>query len=933
MTVAAASSSLAALQERNRRLLSNLQNRPEVSQGAPQVGGQQSSSCRSLRQLALDGQQRMTSAAFPNSESAIAGGLAGASGIKSKVSRLLGDARNEYQDREVSALQLGVVRDGESGGVGVDGDPTTTQAGGDQQAIKASASSSFFVNNLHTTLLVSVQEAQRAAAQKSHWRNVAKLNNEWQSMKRLILDQVRCGNDVTNLQCGTILRGPTFAPHSSTSSSSAGAALTSPALLGGDQVQGALGVQSRTAGTHEREAATALVTPAPADKMALDVSRSSLAHYLTVAPELHSDLKFIWELVLSLVGDHIDVYQTNTSVLIDRSLDFLRSWAISQMRERVREMPLSGEQDLSSLLINFGVLSWDDGAFPSTWAHCWFLTFYATRTHSVTLLHHLQQDPRIRQCLAATPEAQSYFTLVVPSLVSLLEGHAPADVFQQNVAGLENHLYAPSMIGVHGSIFREICLLLVLGERFPSDDGMEHYRGDCFADLMRNAENMIWYSLLQVRSRTLPLEEFQASINDLLDVVSLSSNGVQAGLMQGNGGMQMMGGNNLQMNGNGSQMGVNNMQPGSQMPLFQQGAVGAGNPVTSLDDVKYLFLSLQYARALRTLRNKNVALLSPACVHLAVTLAKTRVLEQDESAKFDFVQTVIDYTTASLDVTEQLRYLRVLGAADRKLAYVRLLRSFRNLDDLAGTILPNGARCKGLLELSCEEASGEDSGTEFKTIIHALGRDALRRGRYSEAMRLLHLADRADEVLLVMQRVLRLPDTVLTSCAAASGMAAPAGLALAQGSNTWVGATLLEEVGRFLAIYADFGANFGVSDTDHNWLFVCRLWKLRLFFEGCRDAARYDEALDLFDKENFLSDEPEAANVGGARLFPIDYTRIVESYLSLLTKRFGGSNTDAGYNINVLRPRISALQSWLSKHSYIVTTSASRNMLTQLGLK
>ena len=68
---------------------------------------------------------------------------------------------------------------------------------------------------------------------------------------------------------------------------------------------------------------------------------------------------------------------------------------------------------------------------------------------------------------------------------------------------------------------------------------------DCFSAVMRNSETLIWFGLLQVRNQRLPLEEFQDGINELL------------------------------------------------------------YPSAQLDDVKYLFLSLQFARGLRTLQHRN----------------------------------------------------------------------------------------------------------------------------------------------------------------------------------------------------------------------------------------------------------------------------------------------------------------------------------------
>eukprot|EP00392_Amoebophrya_sp_AT5.2_P006340 g6352.t1 len=959
----------------------------EDLQGVVGVGN--AVAARSLQQLAENGQRKLQAQTGDSLGPFIPGDGAGRNSRATRLQRLAADLRCEYQDRGISGLQLTQQMDLERGTLDphrkLDDDPFSKAS--------AKASGSTFLNDLHTTLQTSIDEQQKDALTKAQWRTVAKLQHDWEKMRSQILQQIRAGAPISApiaVGTGSLTRGQSL----TATLGQSGVGLGPTAAINAHQFSKGVLMNSQNANFVELEREVANVflhnfgsggrgyntaangassdskgtmhwtaAQQPMDKVTLDVSRASLLMHQQT--EYLADLKFLWELVMALVGTgensvnfgggvastpgsdvlhHGGNNNSNVETLLERGLDFLRSWAISQMRERVAQLPTSGEQDLGTLLVNFGILSWDDSSFPSTPAHCWFLIFYATRTHSVALLQQLGQDARIRQCIAGTPEAHSLFTVVIPHLIALLEGTSP-----EPVAGLETlfqnqtGLAATSSVasGGHGSIFRELCLQLVMGYGFPTaiaDGPARSDARDCFNAVMRNSETLIWFGLLQVRNQRLPLEEFQDGINELL------------------------------------------------------------YPSAQLDDVKYLFLSLQFARGLRTLQHRNPETLSAATVHFSLILAKSRLLDVDFE-KFDYVRAIIDYSTRLFDVSEQLQYLLILHPADRKTAYVRILRSFASLsDELVGAIQYDGSHFKGLLERSCE------SNEEYRAVTEAIGRDALRRGRYVEALRLLHLSQCYGDVLRVLHRVLRMsitatvagawapltgafqrrPGTAASMNGAvsagggsttfldqgggflnASSASMDMGTSMAAALGNPVGSVgdassgrslgysslpevLNAEVRKFLTIYADYGSAFGVTPDLPQWRFVCRLWRLKHFFDCSADQGRVEEALELFDREDLLGEgflgEVGNANGGDQRggsagsvaeksgavveeqlqLFPIDYSRIVEAYLTILTKRPAG---DHG------RQRVMGLQTFLSQHPYVSLTRSARKMLTQLALR
>ncbi|CAD7952581.1 unnamed protein product [Amoebophrya sp. A120] len=361
--------------------------------------------------------------------------------------------------------------------------------------------------------------------------------------------------------------------------------------------------------------------------------------------------------------------------------------------------------------------------------------------------------------------------------------------------------------------------------------------------------------------------------------------------------------------------------------------------------------------------------------------------------------------------------------------------NFSPLELLTGKILLDGSHTKGLLQESLEAkvdhlnrkremkmkgnnssgsssngagellmnnkiSSSNDTTSEFRSIMESLGLDALRRGKYILALRFLHLSTNYRKVLETMQRILRLPAfTEVASCGSrnlSSGATFTPGQEPIGGGGAGGGATstsmsggaasttawtnsfklrqLEQECRKFLSMYADYGASFGIdvnssnnsgmvvtNAADHGtraaqqttrssdeitrvWRFVCKLWRLKHFHDCVRDQGRYEEALELFDREEFLSNPDEQMLPG---FFSVDYTKILETYISLLTRYYAADhfgNTAGGGMLQdqllpgssgsqILRQRLLQVQNFLSKNGHISVSPNARYFMQQLSLK
>ena len=155
LTVGGSSSSsldLSKLIERSERLLATveIQSQKNTSMSAGSCAD------RSWEQLARDAEKKLNHD-IPQFQTALAqSDFAPQSSMgfngRSKLNALLSDVRYRYQDRELTGLVLGQ-----------DGVETNKSGNG-------ASSEPAFINNLHSTILVSVQEQQKKGMQKAHWR-------------------------------------------------------------------------------------------------------------------------------------------------------------------------------------------------------------------------------------------------------------------------------------------------------------------------------------------------------------------------------------------------------------------------------------------------------------------------------------------------------------------------------------------------------------------------------------------------------------------------------------------------------------------------------------------------------------------------------------------------------------------------------------------
>jgi hypothetical protein len=344
-------------------------------------------------------------------------------------------------------------------------------------------------------------------------------------------------------------------------------------------------------------------------------------------------------------------------------------------------------------------------------------------------------------------------------------------------------------------------------------------------------------------------------------------------------------------------------------------------------DVQMCFMSLQFSKGLRKLRNHNPRVLTGVQVHLALVLQRAqlltlerqllkaeekRVRDEDERSRlnqdnfendpyerrthrpseqaFDCVKSVVEYAGTVFQLNEQLRYIQVLRAKDKLVAYIQILRTHGVSETLIGRIQPDGSYNKGLLEIAMQDAemeegthgmegeNSEQSNHKFREVMEHCGVKALERGQYIEAMRLLHLGRKFDAVIHVLQRCLRLP-------------------IWEKHFQTEQARYLDIEIKRFMAMYSPQNRHPTIEYNRSNWEFLWKVYQMRQFYEFCKHG-RYFEALDIFDEERFLDDldeinladqentaENAVARAGvpaSAMVSTMDYSVMVEKYIDLL---------------------------------------------------
>lgn len=130
-----------------------------------------------------------------------------------------------------------------------------------------------------------------------------------------------------------------------------------------------------------------------------------------------------------------------------------------------------------------------------------------------------------------------------------------------------------------------------------------------------------------------------------------------------------------------------------------------------------------------------------AQVHFAVVLAKARILDTDP-APFPYVDAIVEHAARIFDLRDQLLYLCLLPAVDRRHAYTKILKLFGGAaEELVGRIQEDGSHSVGLLEQAIVMESGA-AMSEYQALMEANGTEALKRGRYVSGLRMLHLAGR-----------------------------------------------------------------------------------------------------------------------------------------------------------------------------------------------
>ena len=124
-----------------------------------------------------------------------------------------------------------------------------------------------------------------------------------------------------------------------------------------------------------------------------------------------------------------------------------------------------------------------------------------------------------------------------------------------------------------------------------------------------------------------------------------------------------------------------------------------------------------------------------------MVLAKARILDTDPD-QFNYVGTIVEHSAKIFDLRDQLLYLCLLPSRDRRSAYEKILRQYGGAaEELIGKILEDGTHAIGLMEQALVNDAGAHVN-DFHNLMASEGMNALKRGRYISALRMLHLGER-----------------------------------------------------------------------------------------------------------------------------------------------------------------------------------------------
>lgn len=249
-----------------------------------------------------------------------------------------------------------------------------------------------------------------------------------------------------------------------------------------------------------------------------------------------------------------------------------------------------------------------------------------------------------------------------------------------------DNLYNPVYFG-NGGIYRELTLSLLFSRPFP--EALEHHNSDFHYARVATADTVSWFGCIQVNSGQVSLKKYQNDMQKMSRIYGLRS------------------------------------------------------------QVLFLFASLQFAKGVRTL-SSDISSSNQATVaiqmHLGAVLGIEKILDV-EPLPYNYIEALVDYSGSLFDLAGQLRFLKLLPAEGRREAYLKVLGVYNFSEEIIGRIRNDGGHEKGPLEECFLEVDPDRGLEDFQKVMASTGQQALRRGHYVEALRMLHLGGKHEEVV------------------------------------------------------------------------------------------------------------------------------------------------------------------------------------------
>eukprot|EP00931_Biecheleriopsis_adriatica_P006585 TRINITY_DN107970_c0_g1_i1.p1 TRINITY_DN107970_c0_g1~~TRINITY_DN107970_c0_g1_i1.p1 ORF type:complete len:866 (-),score=183.12 TRINITY_DN107970_c0_g1_i1:87-2564(-) len=476
---------------------------------------------------------------------------------------------------------------------------------------------------------------------------------------------------------------------------------------------------------------------------------------------------------------------------------------------------LGGIPDAWSIVRAFGRLKFQTASFPSTPEHVWYAAFVAARAGLASLLLELPERaaPCSDRCLLLQPICKVMARRLQATGSAGLASDFAGDAQVENADLLRADLQVSSE-------FHDVLVSLLLGKTFA------------FGRLPEGTvEDWLWYRLHSVHLAAKDDDqspEFKTHLEALQQrAANLPPSNFDPGLV-GTGSA----------NGAGPSRATPDFGPGPSATLSQMLPQGGmtGATMQTLNPVKVLLLTAQFARAVQQLQSQDRSL-NGVALHMSLVLHKAGTLDAVSSIEqpFNVPAFLCDYAS-KFACRDQLQYFKALDVRARVKALQQLLLqgSKGANEELLGFIDPNGRHRPGLLERTLQE-DGMGDQAEFVELCAQAGRKACEQGQYREAIRLLHLGRCHSDVLQVLCRCLRLP--IWREEVSASSTL--------QGEAT----LLAQDIQRFFDIYERNLDRYALSSKV--WAVARKLYAARRFHALC-DRGQPEAALNIFDQEQLL---------------------------------------------------------------------------------